>query len=170
MPIVRQSSFLVLLCALLIFATGILLTPRAVGQSTGTIEGTVTDPSNAAVTGATVTVRSQTTGVECSTRTDAAGAYLMTGLLPDVYRVQVSAQGFETSVINNLKLDVATTSPKTLDCNSVLSRRALRLRAANRWSTQAPYLWGRLSIRKPCRTSLSTVGTSLTWFISCPEP
>jgi hypothetical protein len=109
MPILRDSRSRLLLCALVIFATGILLTSIAAGQSTGTIQGTVTDPSNAAVSGATVTVRSQTTGVERSTRTDAAGAYLITGLLPDVYRIQVSVQGFQTSVINNLKLDVATT-------------------------------------------------------------
>jgi hypothetical protein len=109
MPSVRESSSRLLLCALVMFATGMLLTSIASGQSTGTIQGTVTDPSNAAVTGATITVRSITTGVERSTRTDAAGAYLIAGLLPDVYRIQISAQGFQTSVINNLKLDVATT-------------------------------------------------------------
>lgn len=78
-------------------------------QSIATLQGTITDPSNAAVSGATVTVRSQTTGVERSTRTDTVGAYLITGLLPDLYHIQISAQGFQTSVINNLKLDVATT-------------------------------------------------------------
>lgn len=109
MPILRQSSSRRLLCTLVIFATGMLLTTMAAAQSTGTIQGTVTDPSNAAVSGAKVTVRNQNTGVERTTRSDAAGAYLVTGLLPDVYRIEVSAQGFQTSVVKDLRLDVATT-------------------------------------------------------------
>jgi Carboxypeptidase regulatory-like domain/TonB dependent receptor len=99
---------------LIISATAMFLTSTAAGQSTGTIQGTVTDPSNAAVSGANVTVRSQTTGVERSTRTDAAGAYLIAGLPPDIYRIQVSDQSFQTSVINNFKLDVATTATENV--------------------------------------------------------
>lgn len=84
------------------------------GQSTGSIQGTVTDPSNAAVAGAKVVVRSQTTGAERSTQTDGAGAYQVPGLLPDVYRIEVSASGFQTGAIKDLKLDVASTVTENL--------------------------------------------------------
>jgi len=81
----------------------------APGQSTATLQGTVTDPSNAAVANATVVIRSVSTGVEHRTATDSAGAYFIPGLLPDVYRVEVTASGFRKFVVRDLKLDVATT-------------------------------------------------------------
>ena len=101
----RSLFFSALTMLALVFA----FSATGLAQSTGTIQGTVTDPSNAAVAGAKVTLRSQTTGAERSTQTDAAGAFLVPGLLPDVYRIEVSASGFETSAIKDLKLDVATT-------------------------------------------------------------
>jgi hypothetical protein len=81
----------------------------AMAQSTATLRGTVTDPTGAAVFGATVLVRSQTTSLERTTQTDAAGAYLVPELLPDIYRIEVSASGFQKLVIKDLKLAVAST-------------------------------------------------------------
>ena len=103
-----------LLSAVAAFALLFVFGTAAMAQSTGTIQGTVTDPSNAAVAGAKVTVRSQTTGAERSTQTDAAGAFLVPGLLPGVYRIEVSASGFETSAIKDLKVNVATTVTEKL--------------------------------------------------------
>lgn len=84
------------------------------GQSTGTIQGAVTDPSNAAVPGAKVTLRSESTGAERSTQTDSAGAFLVPGLLPDVYRIEISASGFQTTAVKDVKLDVASTVTENL--------------------------------------------------------
>ncbi len=85
------------------------VTPFVFSQSTGALQGTVTDPSSAAVPNANVLVRSSSTGVERTTTTDAAGAYLISGLLPDVYTVEVTSRGFQKFVVKGLKLDVATT-------------------------------------------------------------
>jgi len=78
-------------------------------QSTATLKGTVTDQSGAAVPKAKVVVRNQDTGVEWNSQSDDAGNYQVPGLPVGVYRVEVSATNFRTSVVTDLKLDVAST-------------------------------------------------------------
>jgi hypothetical protein len=53
----------------------------ALAQSTASLSGTVSDPTGAAIPGATVAVRNLATGVEFKTQTDSAGAYLFPTLL-----------------------------------------------------------------------------------------
>jgi carboxypeptidase family protein len=77
-------------------------------QSTGALNGTVTDATGAVVANAKVVAANQATGVETASQTDAAGAYLLPSLPIGVYRLQVTAPGFQSSIISNLKLDVAT--------------------------------------------------------------
>src|SRR5215472_8243175 len=79
------------------------------GQSTSTLKGAVTDASDRAVAAAKVVVRNVGTGVETTTTTDAAGAYQVPALLPGVYQLTVSAANFQTFVIKNLELAVAST-------------------------------------------------------------
>src|SRR5260370_1334758 len=77
-------------------------------QSTATLGGTVTDATGAVVANAKVVATNQATGVETATQTDSAGAYLLPSLPIGTYRIQVTAQGFQSSIISNLKLEVAT--------------------------------------------------------------
>lgn len=73
-----------------------LMVTGAVGQAVyGSILGTVTDPSGAAVNGAKVTVTSQTKSTSTETTTNESGNYSVTHLAPDVYMVRVEAQGFK---------------------------------------------------------------------------
>lgn len=66
-------------------------------QSTfGSITGTVTDPSGAAVPGASVTVINQGTSSQQKVTTDAAGAYNAPDVQPGTYEVLVEAKGFST--------------------------------------------------------------------------
>lgn len=81
----------------------------ASAQSTATILGTVTDASNAPVPNATVLIHNENTGVERTTKTDDSGNYVMPGLLPGLYQVSISANGFQMYVIKELALDVAST-------------------------------------------------------------
>ncbi|HEV2289348.1 MAG TPA: carboxypeptidase regulatory-like domain-containing protein [Candidatus Acidoferrales bacterium] len=85
------------------------LSSVAMAQSTATLQGLVTDASNAAVPGATVLIHNQGTGVDVTTKTDQAGDYVMPGLLPGLYTITFNANGFQSFVIKDLKLDVATT-------------------------------------------------------------
>ncbi len=81
----------------------------ALAQSTATLQGTVTDPSGGAVPKAKVLVQNEQTGVEFNTQTDSTGSYLVTGLLPGLYQVTVTASGFQKFIVKEIKLDVAST-------------------------------------------------------------
>jgi hypothetical protein len=78
--------------ALLIFA-GLAL--AQVG-GTGSIEGTVTDPSGAAVAGADVTAVNIATGVETARKTSIAGVFVLPLLPAGEYKVTIKANGFQT--------------------------------------------------------------------------
>src|SRR6266849_305113 len=73
---------------------------------TSTVNGTVTDPQGAAVVGAKVSITSSATGVSREAVTDTGGRYAVPGLPPGDYLVRVSASGFATSEIKDLRLDV----------------------------------------------------------------
>src|SRR5438477_5933636 len=81
----------------------------ALAQSSAALGGTVTDATGAVVPNAQVMVTNQATGVASATQTDTTGAYLFPALPIGIYRIEVSASSFQTAVISNLKLDVATT-------------------------------------------------------------
>jgi hypothetical protein len=79
---------LVLLCGLCV--------PVAFGQAVyGSILGTVTDPSGAAVANAKVTATSQTKNTSVEATTNESGNYSVTHLIPDTYTVRVQGQGFK---------------------------------------------------------------------------
>src|SRR5437660_3560079 len=67
--------------------------------STGTILGTVTDPSGAVVAGAKVTIAQKTTGRVIDATTSATGSYTSGALIPGEYVVRVEAKGFRTSEV-----------------------------------------------------------------------
>lgn len=76
-------------------------------QSTGTIQGTVTDPSGAAVPTASVTVRNLATGEERSFTTDQSGLYVVPSLPVGRYSVTAKATGLETTTVNDVVLEVS---------------------------------------------------------------
>src|SRR3984957_20497062 len=73
-----------------------------------TLTGTVTDPSGALVAGATVVVHSNDAGTDVRTvTTHGSGGFNITNLPAGRYTVTVKNAGFETSVANDVILDVA---------------------------------------------------------------
>ena len=64
--------------------------------ATGSILGTVTDPSGAVLAGATVVITSVTTGTTRTLTTTASGTYSAIALVPGDYRVTYQASGFST--------------------------------------------------------------------------
>ncbi|MFN0105377.1 MAG: TonB-dependent receptor domain-containing protein [Bryobacteraceae bacterium] len=75
----------------------------------GTFNGTVLDPSGAAVVGATVRVLNPATGVEITSTTTDAGVYRMPALSAGTYRISVSSPGFKGAIRDNVVLSVAQT-------------------------------------------------------------
>jgi Carboxypeptidase regulatory-like domain len=89
--------------------------------STGSIQGTVTDPSGAVLGGAKVSITQKSTGRVLSAITTSAGAYASGALTPGEYLVRIEAKGFKTSelpltvevgvtTVGNAKLQVGETS------------------------------------------------------------
>jgi hypothetical protein len=86
-----------------------LLAVPARAQSTATLQGTVTDAQSAAVPGAAVSVKNVFTGVQRDVVTDNHGDYQVAALPVGLYRVEVSAPGFQTQVASEVRLEVART-------------------------------------------------------------
>jgi Carboxypeptidase regulatory-like domain len=77
----------------------ILLLPICFAQttiSTGSIQGTITDQSGAALPGAKVTIRNTGNGQTETSRTTSSGIYTSGALTPGNYSVRVEAAGFKT--------------------------------------------------------------------------
>ena len=109
---------------------------------TGTIEGTVTDPSGAVVPGAKVTGRNVATRAEVVRITTSSGLYTLAPLDAGDYVVTITAPGFETLVRENIHVDgmqvlalnlnmrmgsanqtvTVTSAPPQLDTSSAWSR------------------------------------------------
>ena len=83
-------------------------------QSTAELGGTVTDTSGATVPNAKVVVTNQATGTQWNTQTNGDGLYVEPSLPPGNYQITVTAAGFRTLVVKDLKLDVATSVTKDL--------------------------------------------------------
>ena len=97
------------LLALLSFASiGILEAQTAV---TGAINGSVRDPANAVVTGASVEATNTATGVSDQTLTNSAGLYRFPSVLPGVYSITIKKEGFEQYTRQDINIQAGTVVP-----------------------------------------------------------
>ncbi|HEY5331797.1 MAG TPA: TonB-dependent receptor [Acidobacteriaceae bacterium] len=99
----RAGWMWVLICTVLL-GTG-MIAARA-QTVTGSIRGTITDPSGAAVTGAKITAREVSTGVVSTTTTDRSGAYNFQSLRIGTYVVSGSKAGFSTTENRLFSLEI----------------------------------------------------------------
>src|SRR5262244_2554989 len=81
------------LCAVLWLAA------TASAQFKASIQGTVTDPAGAVVSGVIVTVTDRETGKSQHAKTGDEGFYRVTGLPPGTYSVTAEAPGFKKKVL-----------------------------------------------------------------------
>ncbi|MEO7660325.1 MAG: carboxypeptidase-like regulatory domain-containing protein, partial [Pyrinomonadaceae bacterium] len=95
----------------LIVGLALLTTQIAIhAQTTGSMSGTVTDPSGAVVPGATVTVVNTATGAERSAVASSTGAFDFQALQPGNYTISVEASGFRKAIARNIVVSVSTAS------------------------------------------------------------
>lgn len=73
---------------------------------TATLNGTVTDPQGAVVTGAKLTLTHPATGTTREGTTSADGGYVFTNLAAGTYIMRVEAQGFATQEVKDIGLEV----------------------------------------------------------------
>src|SRR2546428_3247733 len=84
-----------ILCITIVLSMSGALRASAQSPSTGAqLSGTILDPNSAVVPGATVTLRSDTTGFEQSTTADASGQYAFLLVPAGQYTLPLAAAGF----------------------------------------------------------------------------
>ncbi len=90
----------------------LLLAKISFGQavSTGTVSGVVTDPSGAAVSGATVVMVDSTTNIARSTTANDDGQYIFSNLTPGSYTISATRTGFRATKISAQDVKVGVTS------------------------------------------------------------
>jgi len=93
---------------ILLVTAFILLLPRFASAQidTGSVVGIVSDPSGAAIPGATVTLSNEASGVSRSVTTNGDGEYQFAAVIPGTYSVQATAQNFESAVSTHVEVDV----------------------------------------------------------------
>ena len=102
----RLTTLLVLFCGV------VLTTSTAFGQtSKGTITGTVTDGTGAAVAGATVTARNKDAAETRTVTSGGFGEYRIGAVLPGNYEIKVTAQGFSILVVDNVNVKASVETP-----------------------------------------------------------
>ena len=98
----HRQWILVLLTAFLGLTMGLF------GQSLTSVTGTVTDPTGAVIPGAKVTLIHVDTGAKREDVSDAQGRYGFSQVQPGNYRLEAQAPGFNSVVVNDVRLLVST--------------------------------------------------------------
>src|SRR5207253_2771828 len=101
--VIRKSS--IRLLTLLLVPASLLLAQT----NRGGITGTVFDEQGAVVPGAAATIINIGTNQRIVATTSASGSYGVSNLEPVTYRIEVQAAGFRRAIIENVKVDTATT-------------------------------------------------------------
>jgi Ca-activated chloride channel family protein len=127
--------------------------------STGTITGTLVDPSGAVIPNASVTLTNEATGEVFPTFSDARGVFLISGLPPGAYSAKSEMPGFKTLTQTQIALRgrdrvdlakivlpvaamtetiVVTTAPVALDASTASMGMVISSKGSRRSKTNAP--------------------------------
>ena len=87
-----------------------LVSSSSAQQISGSIRGTVVDPTGAAVLGASVSATQTETGLNRIAMTDRSGEYVLVELPVGHYRLRVEGKGFQTYIQQGIILDVNETA------------------------------------------------------------
>src|ERR1700678_1399137 len=96
----KKALLLAVVCSVL------SLCPLLYSQSNGSLSGTVADKTGSVISGATVKISSQTTGLARDAKTDDSGHYLVPLLPVSIYTIRVESQGFQTTEQKDIRLQV----------------------------------------------------------------
>ena len=99
----RKSALFAVCISLALFCFSGTLSAQ---QVFGSIFGTVTDPSGAAVNGAKVTITDVNKGTKSEVMTNESGNYNKGQLIPGTYQIAIEASGFQKAVSANIIVQV----------------------------------------------------------------
>lgn len=105
-PSLQHKSIALVLLLLSIYAVFNAAPAAAQAINTGTIVGSVKDPSGAVIGGAELTLTDKATGTSRSTVTNDTGSYVFTDVPPGNYDLTVKHGGFSQGKVANLRVDV----------------------------------------------------------------
>jgi hypothetical protein len=102
----RKLSLRAVLVVCLLATLSIASRPLLAQIDTGSITGTVLDPSGAVVAGAKITLTNVATSVRAVTRSTATGNYVFSELIPGTYSIEAESSGFQSYVVRGLDVQV----------------------------------------------------------------
>jgi len=127
-----------ILCTCIVQALGVYFAASAWGQAIGSFSGTVVDKSGSPVSGATVSVINEGTGVSRQAKTDDSGHYLVPLLPAAIYTLRVEFTGFQTVESKGIRLQVDearelnfTLAPSTVTAQVEVSASAVAMETTN---------------------------------------
>ena len=95
------------ICRSLLLTISLVFPCSFFGQSTNAaLTGVVDDPSKAVIVGVQITAINTETGVKSSSTTNNSGVYVLPGLIPGTYRIEVDKPGFKGIIEGGLVLHV----------------------------------------------------------------
>ncbi|MGA2831932.1 MAG: TonB-dependent receptor [Terracidiphilus sp.] len=100
-----------LVLTLFVCASFLLIAPASAQSVYGSIFGTVTDSTGAAIAGATITVTDEAKGTSVTATSNGAGDYSVPHLIPDVYDLRVAFKGFKAFETKGIQVE-ADTAPR----------------------------------------------------------
>ncbi|MBV9085013.1 MAG: carboxypeptidase regulatory-like domain-containing protein [Acidobacteriaceae bacterium] len=108
MRMFSEFSRRVYFVALALMAFGV---PCSLAQTNrGGISGNVTDSTGAVVPDASVTIVNEGTNETRKLKTNSKGSFIQENLEPVTYRVEVQATGFQTGIMDHVKVDTSSVS------------------------------------------------------------
>jgi hypothetical protein len=156
----------------LVFLFAICIAPgimwgQAAGEGYGTITGRITDPSGAAVPGATVTIRDVSTNITRTVVTNGTGLYVFSDVKPATYNLTVTKSGFQKAVVSgqavivglSRNVDVRLSVGSTTQTVQVTTTPGAELQTLN--STMGTSLSGNTILQLP---TFSRDATALLYF------
>jgi hypothetical protein len=157
----RSLTFLILFFILL----------ATVGRSqniSATLRGTVHDGTGSIVSGATVVVQNNGTGIVHTTTTNNTGDYVVLQLPPATYTVTVSQKGFDPSKFTNiiLNVDQEARADATLSIGNVAQQIEVNSTAILLQTEDS--VNGRCSTAKSSKSCQQIAATSGKWRSSIP--
>jgi len=99
----------------LLLTTSLVAMSAYAQVSTANMVGVVQDATGAAIPNATIKLINAQTGTENDSKTNSIGAFILPGVIPGVYALQIRSDGFATTQVNGLTLNIG-------DSKSVLIR------------------------------------------------
>ena len=127
----------------------VAIAPTLFGQTnSGSVTGTVTDPTGAVVPGATVTIQNPVSGYAQSAQTNASGAFHFANLPFNHYHVTAEAAGFG-SVADDVNVDSSVPTVMKIVLKIQGSSSTVTVDAAICWRTTPPCILTWIENRLP---------------------